>query len=333
MTIDLSGRSLLKDSDLTPDELAGLLDLAAELKAARRRGEEQQRLRGRTIALIFEKTSTRTRCAFEVAAYQQGAHATYLDGAGSQIGHKESMADTARVLGRMYDGIQYRGSGQERVDTLAALSGVPVWNGLTDEWHPTQALCDVLTMREQVGRPTRDISVAYLGDARNNVASSLVVTGALAGMDVRVVGPQALWPDGAVVAEAAAAAAATGGRLTRTEDVAEGVRGADVVYTDVWVSMGESPQVWDERIALLRDYQVTMDVLRATGNDDVRFLHCLPAFHDRATAVGEAIYQRTGMAALEVTDEVFESRHAGVFEQAENRMHTTKAVLVATLAG
>jgi ornithine carbamoyltransferase len=331
MTAALRGRSFLKEGDFSPQEWEDLLTLSAELKAAKKAGREEQRLRGRNLALIFEKTSTRTRCAFEVAAYDQGAHVTYLDPSGSQIGHKESMKDTARVLGRMYDGIQYRGSGQHLVEVLAEHSGVPVWNGLTDEWHPTQSLCDVLTMREHVTAADRPISVAYLGDARNNVGNSTLVGGALAGMDVRIVAPKELWNEDAVVAQAREVAARTGGSVTLTVDVGEGVAGADVVYTDVWVSMGEPKEVWDSRISLLRDYQVTMDVLRATGRPEVRFMHCLPAFHDRGTVVGEQIFQKTGMEALEVTDEVFESEHSIVFDQAENRMHTIKAVLVATL--
>jgi len=330
-TTALRGRSFLKEADLSPHEWEQLLTLSAELKAAKKQGREEQHLRGRNLALIFEKTSTRTRCAFEVAAHDQGAHVTCLDPAGSQIGHKESMKDTARVLGRMYDGIEYRGSRHELVETLAAFSGVPVWNGLTDDWHPTQSLCDVLTMREHVDPGDGRICVAYLGDARNNVAHSLLVAGALSGLDVRMVAPDPLRPSRHVVEQAREIAAATGGAVTVTSDVAGGVAGADVVYTDVWVSMGEPKQVWDERIALLRDYQVTMDVLRATGKPGVRFMHCLPAFHDRETVVGEEIFQQTGLDALEVTDEVFESEHSIVFDQAENRMHTIKAVLVATL--
>jgi ornithine carbamoyltransferase len=329
MTTALRGRSFLKELDFSPEEWEHLLALSAELKAAKKAGREQQRLRGKNLALIFEKTSTRTRCAFEVAAYDQGANVTYLDPTGSQIGHKESMRDTARVLGRFYDGIEYRGSAQALVETLAAHSGVPVWNGLTDEWHPTQSLCDVLTMREHV--QSDRICFAYLGDARNNVGNSLLVGGALSGMDVRIVGPQSLLNAPEVVEQARAIAAQTGGSITLTTDVAEGVAGADVVYTDVWVSMGEPKEVWDERIALLRDYQVTADVLKATGKPDVRFMHCLPAFHDRETVVGEQVFQKTGMDALEVTDEVFEGEHSIVFDQAENRMHTIKAVLVATL--
>jgi ornithine carbamoyltransferase len=331
MTTSLRGRSFLKELDLSVQEWESLLALSADLKAAKKAGTEEQRLRGKNLALIFEKTSTRTRCAFEVAAYDQGAHVTYLDPTGSQIGHKESMKDTARVLGRFYDGIEYRGSKQALVETLAEHSGVPVWNGLTDEWHPTQSLCDVLTMREHV--QAERISFAYLGDARNNVGNSLLVGGAMSGMDVRIVAPSQLWNEPQVVEQAQALAAQTGGSVTLTSDVPEGVAGADVVYTDVWVSMGEPKHVWDERIALLRDYQVTIDVLRATGKPDVRFMHCLPAFHDRNTAVGEDVFQKTGMEALEVTDEVFESGHSVVFDQAENRMHTIKAVLVATLAG
>ena len=329
MTSDLRGRSFLKELDLTPREWEALLDLSADLKAAREDGREEQHLRGRTIALVFEKTSTRTRCAFEVAAYHQGAHVTYLDPGGSQIGHKESMADTARVLGRMFDGIQYRGSAQRHVELLAQHSGVPVWNGLTDEWHPTQSLCDVLTVREHV-RSEQPV-VAYLGDARNNVAHSLLVAGAMSRFDVRVVAPEPVQPAPDVVREAERIAEETGARVTVTDDVRSGVDGADVVYTDVWVSMGEPKEVWDDRIALLRDYQVTTEVMEMTGKPSPRFMHCLPAFHDRETTVGEELFQRTGMDALEVTEEVFESPHSIVFDQAENRMHTIKAVMVATL--
>ncbi|WGY04501.1 ornithine carbamoyltransferase [Nocardioides sp. QY071] len=331
MASPLRNRSFLKELDLTPEEWRYLLDLAAALKTAKRAGTEQPRLAGKNIALIFEKTSTRTRCAFEAAAHDQGAHVTYLDPTGSQIGHKESMADTARVLGRMYDGIEFRGSRQADVEVLAQRSGVPVWNGLTDEWHPTQALCDMLTMREHAAKPDQAISFAYLGDARNNVGNSLLVAGAMMGMDVRVVAPRALWPADGVVARARQLAEQTAAQLLLTDDVGEGVAGVDFLYTDVWLSMGEPKERWPERIALLRDYQVDMAVVKATGNPDVRFLHCLPAFHDRHTTVGEEIFQQTGLTALEVTDEVFESRHSIVFDQAENRMHTIKAVLVATL--
>ncbi|MFG3259987.1 ornithine carbamoyltransferase [Streptomyces sp. NPDC048172] len=333
MATDLTGRHFLKELDFTPEEFRGLIALAAELKAAKRNGTEERRLRGRNIALIFEKSSTRTRCSFEVAAADQGAFTTYLDPSGSHIGYKESAKDTARVLGRMYDGIQYRGRGQEIVEELAAHAGVPVFNGLTDEWHPTQMLADVLTMTEHApDRPLEELAFAYLGDARSNMGNSYLVTGALLGMDVRIVAPRALWPEEHVIAEARALAARTGARVTLTEEVAEGVRGADFVATDVWVSMGEPQEVWDERIALLRPYAVTMDVLRATGKPDVKFLHCLPAFHDLGTAVARDIHERHGLTSLEVTDEVFESpAHSVVFDEAENRMHTIKAVLVASL--
>ncbi|MDJ1130713.1 ornithine carbamoyltransferase [Streptomyces iconiensis] len=333
MAADLRGRHFLKELDFTAEEFRSLIDLAAELKAAKRAGTERQRLRGRNVALIFEKSSTRTRCSFEVAAADQGASTTYLDPSGSHIGLKESAKDTARVLGRMYDGIEYRGSGQEVVEELAAHAGVPVFNGLTDEWHPTQMLADVLTMTEHApDRPLEEISFAYLGDARNNMGNSYLVTGALLGMDVRIVAPRSLWPKESVTARAREVAERTGARITLTDDVTEGVRGADFVATDVWVSMGEPKAVWSERIELLHPYAVTMDVLRATGKPDVRFLHCLPAFHDLGTAVGREIYEQHGLESLEVTDEVFESAHAVVFDEAENRMHTIKAVLVATLA-
>ncbi|RSS79700.1 ornithine carbamoyltransferase [Streptomyces sp. WAC06614] len=332
MPTDLVGRSFLKELDFTAAEFRGLVELAAELKAAKRAGTEQPLLQGRTIALIFEKTSTRTRCAFEVAAADQGARTTYLDPSGSQMGHKESVKDTARVLGRMFDGIEYRGDSQETVEELAAWSGVPVFNGLTDDWHPTQMLADVLTMTEHCAKPLEQTAFAYLGDARFNMGNSYLVTGALLGMDVRIVAPRAYWPAEPVVARARELAEAGGARITLTEDVAEGVAQADFVATDVWVSMGEPKEVWDERIEALAPYAVTMDVLRATGNPDVKFLHCLPAFHDLGTAVGREIHERHGLESLEVTDEVFESRHSVVFDEAENRLHTIKAVLVATLA-
>lgn len=331
MAFNLRNRSFLKELDYTPDEWRFLLDLAAELKRAKYAGSEQPRLTGKNLALIFEKTSTRTRCAFEVAAFDQGTRVTFLDPASSQMGHKESIEDTARVLGRMYDGIEYRGSAHDKVETLAEYAGVPVWNGLTDDWHPTQTLCDLMTMREHSGKRDAEISFAYLGDARNNVANSLLVGGAMLGMDVRIVAPQELWNRPSVIASARELADATGARILHTESVAEGVAGVDFLYTDVWVSMGEPKEKWAERIHLLRDYQVDMDVVKATGNPDVKFLHCLPAFHDLHTTVGREIFRETGMDALEVTDEVFESRHSIVFDQAENRMHTIKAVLVATL--
>ncbi|MFE5913561.1 ornithine carbamoyltransferase [Streptomyces wedmorensis] len=333
MATDLIGRHFLKELDFTAEEFRALIALSAELKAAKKAGTEVQRLRGRNIALIFEKTSTRTRCAFEVAAADQGASTTYLDPSGSQIGHKESVRDTARVLGRMFDGIEYRGDSQTAVEELAAYSGVPVFNGLTDDWHPTQMLADVLTMTEHTDKPLDGIAFAYLGDARFNMGNSYLVTGALLGMDVRIVAPEAYWPADEIVAAARKLAETSGAVITLTEDVAEGVRGADFVATDVWVSMGEPKEVWDERIAALSPYAVTMDVLRATGNPDVKFLHCLPAFHDLGTAVGRDIHARHGLTELEVSDEVFESAHSVVFDEAENRMHTIKAVLVATLAG
>ncbi|MEU3128897.1 ornithine carbamoyltransferase [[Kitasatospora] papulosa] len=332
MAIDLTGRHFLKELDFTAEEFRSLVALSAELKAAKKAGAEVQRLRGRNIALIFEKTSTRTRCAFEVAAADQGASTTYLDPSGSQMGHKESVKDTARVLGRMFDAIEYRGDSQPAVEELAAYGGVPVYNGLTDDWHPTQMLADVLTMTEHSAKPLEEITFAYLGDARFNMGNSYLVTGALLGMDVRIVAPAAYWPAQDVVDRAHELAARSGARITLTEDITEGVRGADFVVTDVWVSMGEPKDVWDERIASLSPYAVTMDVLRATGNDDVKFLHCLPAFHDLGTKVGKEIHERHGLSELEVTDEVFESSHSVVFDEAENRMHTIKAVLVATLA-
>ncbi|MFK0295289.1 ornithine carbamoyltransferase [Streptomyces sp. NPDC090442] len=332
MAIDLKGRHFLKELDFSAEEFRRLVELAAELKAAKRAGTEVRRMEGRNIALIFEKTSTRTRCSFEVAAADQGASTTYLDPSSSQLGHKESVRDTARVLGRMFDAIEFRGSRQADVEELAAHAGVPVYNGLTDDWHPTQMLADVLTVVEHGGgRPLEETAFAYLGDARSNMGNSYLVTGALLGMDVRIVAPKQLWPGEGVIARARALAEASGARITLTEEVAEGVRGADFVATDVWVSLGEPKEVWDERIALLAPYAVTMDVLRATGRPDVKFLHCLPAFHDLGTTVSREIHARHGLTSLEVTDEVFESAHSVVFDEAENRMHTIKAVMVATL--
>ncbi|WP_405845096.1 ornithine carbamoyltransferase [Streptomyces sp. NBC_01518] len=328
----LAGRHFLKELDFSEEEFRGLIELAAELKAAKKAGGETRYLSGKNIALIFEKTSTRTRCAFEVAAADQGASTTYLDPSGSQIGHKESVKDTARVLGRMFDGIEYRGDSQAAVEELGAYAGVPVYNGLTDDWHPTQMLADVLTMTEHSAKPLKQIAFAYLGDARFNMGNSYLVTGALLGMDVRIVAPKSYWPAEEIVTAARALAERSGARITLTEGIEEGVAGADFVVTDVWVSMGEPKQVWDERITALAPYAVTMDVLRATGNPDVKFLHCLPAFHDLGTKVGREIYETHGLDSLEVTDEVFESAHSVVFDQAENRLHTIKAVLVATLA-
>jgi ornithine carbamoyltransferase len=331
MAFNLRNRSFLKELDFTPDELRHLLRLSAELKAARYGGYEQPRLDGKNIALIFEKTSTRTRTAFETAAHQQGAHVTYLEPTGSQIGHKESMKDTARVLGRTFDGIEYRGFSQEKVEILAEYAGVPVWNGLTDEFHPTQILADVLTMTEHVDKPMREIAFCYLGDARNNMGNSLMVGGCKLGMDVRLCAPEHLWPQESLVKTCREIAEETGARLTLTADIDEGVGGVDYLYTDVWVSMGEDPGAWDERIRLLKPYQVNADVVRRTGNPDVRFMHCLPAFHNRETTMGQEIYERFGLEGLEVTDEVFESPRSVVFDQAENRLHTIKAVMVATL--
>ena len=328
----LFGRHFLKELDFTAVEWGSLLELAAELKAAKKAGREVQRLVGKNIALIFEKTSTRTRCSFEVAAYDQGARVTYLDPSGSQMGHKESVADTARVLGRFYDGIEFRGKEQAHVETLAELSGVPVWNGLTDQWHPTQMLADQLTMIEHSGKPIQQIAFAYLGDARNNVANSLLISAALMGMDVRMVAPTQLQPETEIIDAAHDLAATSGARITITDDPTTGVAGVDFLYTDVWVSMGEPKEVWDERINLLRPYQINQALVQATGNPNVKFLHCLPAFHDRNTTVGQDIYTKTGMDGLEVTDDVFESPFNAAFDQAENRMHTIKAVMVATLA-
>ncbi|MFE1955767.1 ornithine carbamoyltransferase [Streptomyces sp. NPDC059524] len=329
--MNLTGRHFLKELDFTAEEFRGLVELAAELKAAKKAGTETQYLKGRNIALIFEKPSTRTRCSFEVAAADQGASTTYIDPSGSHIGKKESSKDTARVLGRMFDAIEFRGDAQETVETLAAHAGVPVYNGLTDDWHPTQMLADVLTMTEHSAKPLTDIAFAYLGDARFNMGNSYLVTGALLGMDVRIVAPKAYWPAEEIVAKARELAAASGARITLTETVEEGVLGADFVVTDVWVSMGEPAEIWDERIKALTPYAVTMDVLRATATADVKFLHCLPAFHDLGTKVGREIHEKYGLESLEVTDEVFESEHSVVFDEAENRMHTIKAVMVATL--
>ncbi|WP_372345340.1 ornithine carbamoyltransferase [Streptomyces sp. KL116D] len=328
---DLFGRHFLKEVDFTAEEFRGLVELAAELKAAKKAGAEVQHLKGKNVALIFEKSSTRTRCSFEVAAADQGASTTYIDPAGSHIGKKESSKDTARVLGRMFDAIEFRGDAQETVETLAEFAGVPVYNGLTDDWHPTQMLADVLTMTEHSDKPLTEMAFAYLGDARFNMGNSYLVTGALLGMDVRIVAPKSYWPADDVVARARELAAASGARITLTEAVDEGVAGADFVVTDVWVSMGEPEEVWDERIASLTPYAVTMDVLRATGNADVKFLHCLPAFHDLGAKVGREIHAKYGLESLEVTDEVFESAHSVVFDEAENRMHTIKAIMVATL--
>ncbi len=330
MGFNLRDRNFVTLLDFTPREITFLLKLAADLKAAKYGGYEQQRMRGKNIAVIFEKTSTRTRVAFEVAAYDQGAHVTYLGPSGTQIGHKELMKDTARVLGRIYDGIEYRGFGQEIVEELATYAGVPVWNGLTDEFHPTQILADVLTMTEFSDKPRAQISFCYLGDARNNMGDSLMIGASKLGMDVRLAAPKTLWPEKSLVAKCRAVAEQTGARITLTEDPDEGVEGVDFLYTDVWVSMGEESSKWDERVKLLKPYQVNADLVKRTGNAAVKFMHCLPALHDRHTEVGEEMFQRFGLDGMEVTDDVFESERSIVWDQAENRMHTIKAVMVAT---
>lgn len=329
--MNLKNRHFLKLLDFSKEEIVYLLDLAAELKAAKKSGSETQRLKGKNIALIFEKTSTRTRCAFEVAARDQGAGVTYLEPTGSQIGHKESIKDTARVLGRMYDGIEYRGFGQEIVEELAKYAGVPVFNGLTDEFHPTQMLADVLTMREHCSKSLDQIAYAYVGDARFNMGNSLLLAGAILGMDVRIGAPKSLWPSESIRAKAAEIAEKSGARILLTESAEEAVQGADYIHTDVWVSMGEPKEVWEERIALLTPYRVTPELMAASGNPQVKFMHCLPAFHNRETKVGEWIYETFGLDGVEVTEDVFESEASIVFDQAENRMHTIKAVMVASL--
>ena len=330
-TIDLHGRSFLTLNDFSAEEITYLLDLSAELKAAKREGREEQRLVGKEVALIFEKDSTRTRCAFEVAAYDQGAHVTFIGPSGSHMGHKESVKDTARVLGRMYDAIEYRGFAETSADELAEYSGVPVYNGLTDEWHPTQILADFLTIREHVPKPLDEVAFCYLGDARFNMADTYLVGGGKLGMDVRLASPRSLWPNDEILELARGYAAESGGKITVTEDVAEAVEGCDVLLTDVWVSMGEPKEVWTERIELLMPYQVNAETMRLTGNPDVKFMHCLPAFHNTETEVGKQIYEDHGVEALEVTEEVFESPASVVFDEAENRLHTIKAVMVATL--
>lgn len=331
MPYNLRNRNFLKLLDFTPEEIKFLLDLSFELKKAKYSGTEQQKLKGKNIALIFEKASTRTRCAFEVAAFDQGAHVTYLGPSGSQIGQKESMKDTARVLGRMYDGIEYRGYGQNIVEELAKYAGVPVWNGLTNEFHPTQILADFMTMLEHSDKPLNKISFCYLGDARNNMGNSLMVGAAKMGMDFRAAAPKKCQPEDELVKKCREIAKTTGAKITITEDVNKAVKDVDFLYTDVWVSMGEPDSVWDERIKLLRPYQVNMDVVKKTGNTKVKFLHCLPAFHNRDTKVGEEIFKKFGLDGMEVTEDVFESEHSIVFDEAENRLHTIKAVMVATL--
>lgn len=331
MAFNLKNRSFLKELDFTPEEIKFLLNLSADLKKAKYAGTEQPRLKGKNIVLLFEKDSTRTRCAFEVAAFDQGANVTYIGPSGSQMGKKESMKDTARVLGRMYDGIEYRGFSQEIVETLAAYSGVPVWNGLTNEFHPTQILADFLTIMEHSDKPLNKITIAFLGDAKNNVGNSLMAGAAKMGMDFRAVAPKSCQPNKELVKTCQAIAKETGAKITITDDIEKGVKGCDFIYTDVWVSMGEPDSVWAERIKLLKPYQVNAKVMKLTGNPNVKFLHCLPAFHNRETTIGEEIYQKFKIDAMEVTEEVFESKASIVFDQAENRVHTIKAVMVATL--
>ena len=330
-TVNLHGRSLLTLKDFSREEIVYLLDLAAELKAAKREGREEHRLKGKNIALIFEKDSTRTRCAFEVAAYDQGAHVTFIGPGGSHMGHKETVKDTARVLGRMYDAIEYRGFAETVVEELAKYAGVPIYNGLTDEWHPTQILADFLTFEERIDKPLNEVSFCYLGDARFNMADSYLIGGAKLGMDLRIASPKALWPRQEIQDLAHQAAEEHGAQITLTEDVEEAVKGCDVLLTDVWVSMGEPADVWKERIDLLLPYQVNSRTMELTGNPDVKFMHCLPAFHNTDTAVGADLKEKYGLDALEVTEDVFESPASIVFDEAENRMHTIKAVLVATL--
>jgi ornithine carbamoyltransferase len=323
--------SLLKVLDLDKEQFLALIARAGALKLARAQGTEHRRLVGRNLALIFEKSSTRTLCAFEVAAYEQGAHVTYLGPTGSHIGTGESIPDTARVLGRMFDGIEYRGFAQDTVEQLAEYAGVPVWNGLTDSWHPTQMLADVMTMTEQHDGPLETIAYCFLGDGRNNVARSLLITGALLGMGVRIAAPRDLWPPDDVVAAAHALAETSGARVLVTDDVERGVQGADFVYSDVWVSMGESDEQWDTRVPLLLPYRVTEDVMRSTGGSEAKFMHCLPSIHDSSTQLGRRLHDKFGLDGAEVTDEVFQSPRSIVFDQAENRLHTIKAVLVAAL--
>jgi len=331
MKIDLKNRNFLKLLDFTPEEIAYLLDLSGKLKKDKYDAKEKKHLTGKNIALIFEKASTRTRCAFEVACYDQGAHVTYLGPTGSQIGQKESMKDTARVLGGMYDGIEYRGYGQDIVEELGKYAGVPVWNGLTNEFHPTQILADFLTMIEHSDKPLNKMVFCYLGDARYNMGNSLMVGSAKMGIDFRIAAPKEYQPAEELVAKCREIAKQTGAKIKITSDVADAVKGADFLYTDVWVSMGEPDSVWEERIRLLKPFQVNMNAINMTGNPSVKFLHCLPAFHNKETKVGEEIFKKFGLDGMEVTEDVFESRHSIVFDEAENRLHTIKAVMVATL--
>ena len=331
MGFNLRNRNFLKLLDFTPKEIEYLLELSKDLKKAKYAGTERQKLKGKNVVLLFAKDSTRTRCAFEVAALDQGAGVTYIGPSGSQMGKKESMKDTARVLGRMYDGIEYRGYGQDIVEELGKYAGVPVWNGLTNEFHPTQILADFLTIMEHTDKPLKEVTLAYLGDARNNMGNSLMVGSAKMGMKFIAVAPKKCWPNEELVKQCKEIAKETGATITLTEDPVKGVKGADFLYTDVWVSMGEPEAVWEERINLMKPYQINMEMIKNTGNTNVKFMHCLPAFHNRETAVGEDIFQKFGLEAMEVTDEVFESHHSIVFDEAENRLHTIKAVMVATL--
>lgn len=331
MAFNLRNRNFLKLLDFTPQEIKFLLDMSIELKKAKYAGTEQKKLSGKNIALIFEKSSTRTRCAFEVAAYDQGAKVTYLGPSGSQIGQKESMKDTARVLGRMYDGIEYRGFGQEIVEELGKYAGVPVWNGLTNEYHPTQILADFMTMIEHSDKPLNQVKFCYLGDGRFNMGNSLLVGGAKMGMDVRICAPEKYQPAAELIEQCEAIAKETGAKITITDDVDEGVKDADFLYGDVWVSMGEPDSVWEERINELKPYQINMECMKRTNNPNAKFMHCLPAFHNRETKIGEEIFQKFGLNGMEVTEDVFESEASIVFDEAENRMHTIKAVMVATL--
>ncbi len=331
MGINLRNRNFLKLLDYTPEEIRYLLELSIKLKREKKDRKEEQKLKGKNIVLLFEKDSTRTRCAFEVAAFDQGAAVTYIGPSGSQMGKKETMKDTARVLGRMYDGIEYRGYGQEIIEELGAHAGVPVWNGLTDEYHPTQVLADFMTIMENTDKPLKEITLAYLGDARNNMGNSLMVGCAKMGMQFRAVAPKDCWPNKDLVKKCDEIAVKTGASINLTDDPVAGVKGADVLYTDVWVSMGEPEEVWNQRIKLMKPFQINMEMIKNTGNPDVKFMHCLPAFHNRGTSIGEQIYKKFGLEAMEVTDEVFESDHSVVFDEAENRLHTIKAVMVATL--
>ncbi len=330
MPVNLKGRNFLTLKDYTPEEIQYLLDLSKDLKAKKRTGSKEKALEGKNVVLLFQKSSTRTRCAFEVAALDEGAHVTFLGSSDSQMGKKESLEDTAKVLGRFYDGMEFRGFKQETVDVLAKHAGIPVWNGLTDLYHPTQILADLLTITEHVDKPLNKVKFAYLGDARNNMGNSLMIGAAKMGMDFRAVAPKELFPGEELVGEMKELAKETGGKITLTDDVAEGVKDADVIYTDVWVSMGEEDQ-FEERIKMLKDYQVNMDMIRKAGNDNLIFMHCLPAFHDLETDVGKEVYEKFGLKEMEVTDEVFRSKHSVVFDEAENRMHTIKAVMVATM--